>query len=185
MLTTTLNRIRAYGPCKDGWMKLLAGLGKTEADDEPLAYSRIVEINGLDDALWCCRAEPQHSKEWGLFAVWCARQVQHLMTDPRSIEALNVAEHNANGLATDEELAAALDAAGAAWAASMGPPAARAAEAAAWAAVASCASPWGDPWAASSDAVAAASAARNAGEDVGDDSASAAQKEKFIEMVLE
>ena len=28
MITTTLNRIRAHSLCSDGWMKLLAGLGK-------------------------------------------------------------------------------------------------------------------------------------------------------------
>ena len=106
-ITTTLNRIRAHQPCREGWEKLLAGLGKTKADDEPLPFARIVEINGLDDALWCCRAEPDRAKEWRLFAVWCARQVQHLMTDPRSITALDVAERHAHGQATDEELAAA------------------------------------------------------------------------------
>ena len=36
MITTTLNAIRKYSPCTDGWKKLLAHLGKTEADDEPL-----------------------------------------------------------------------------------------------------------------------------------------------------
>ena len=107
MITTTLNRIREHGPCSEGWFKLLAGLGKTTADDEPLPYSRIAEINGIDDALWACRAEPQHSKEWRLFAVWCARQVEHLMTDERSLAALNVAERYANGEASDKELAAA------------------------------------------------------------------------------
>jgi len=42
-----------------------------------------------------------------LFAVWCARQVQHLLTDPRSIAAIDVAERFANGLATRKELEAA------------------------------------------------------------------------------
>jgi hypothetical protein len=46
-----------------------------------------------------------------LFAVKCARQVQHLMKDQRSINALDVAERYANGLANDEELAAAREAA--------------------------------------------------------------------------
>lgn len=41
------------------------------------------------------------------FAVWSARQVQHLLTDERSLNALDVAERYANGAATDEELAAA------------------------------------------------------------------------------
>jgi hypothetical protein len=132
MITTTLNRIRTHGPCSDGWEKLLKGLGKTAADDEPLPYARIVEINGLDDALWCCRAEPQHAREWRLYAVWCARQVQHLMTDERSIAALNVAERHARGQASDAELeaawAAAWEAEAAAWGAES---AAREAESAA------------------------------------------------------
>jgi hypothetical protein len=45
-----------------------------------------------------------------LFAVWCARRVQHLLTDPRSIAAL-AAERHAHGQATDEELSSARDAA--------------------------------------------------------------------------
>ena len=53
-------------------------------------------------------------KKLRLFAVRCARQVQHLMTDPRSIAALDVAERHAHGQATDEELRAAQVAAGAA-----------------------------------------------------------------------
>ena len=114
MITTTLNRIRAHGPCLKGWSKLLAGLGKAAPDDEPLPFTRIIEINGLDDALWCCRAEPQYAREWRLFAVWCARQVEYLMTDPRSKDALVVAERHANGKATNAELAAASDAASAA-----------------------------------------------------------------------
>jgi hypothetical protein len=107
MITTTLNRIREHSPCASGWRKLLAHLGKTEADDEVLPYAVIVEACGMSDALWCCRVEPQHSKEWRLFAVSCARSVQHLMKDPRSLVALDVAERHANGLATDAELAAA------------------------------------------------------------------------------
>ena len=128
MLTTTLNRIRAHRPCREGWETLLTGLGKTAADDEPLPYARILEINGFDDALWCCRAEPQFDREWRLYAVWCARQVQHLMTDQRSIDALDVADRYANGNANIDELRAAERAARSAEAA------ARAAAWSAWAA---------------------------------------------------
>ena len=46
-----------------------------------------------------------------LFAVECARSVQHMMTDKRSRDALDVAERFANGLATQVELAAARNAA--------------------------------------------------------------------------
>ena len=136
MITTTLNHIRSHKPCADGWAKLLKHLGKTCADDEPLPFATILESNGLDDALWCCRAEPQYAREWRLFAVWCARQVQHLMTDQRSIDALDVAERHAIGQATDAELetarAAAWDAAGAAAGAAAEAAAGAAADAAAW-----------------------------------------------------
>ena len=113
MITTTLNRIRACNPCATGWSQLLDGLGKRAVDDDPLPYADIVRINGIDDALWACRAEPQHAREWRLFAVWCARKVQHLTIDHRSAAALDVAERYANGEATDTELAAAWAATGA------------------------------------------------------------------------
>lgn len=45
-----------------------------------------------------------------LFAVRCARRVQHLMKDQRSIDALDVAERYANGEATEDELTAATEA---------------------------------------------------------------------------
>lgn len=134
-LVTTLNKIRACSPCSDGWAKLLLSLGKTGADDKPLPFRVILENNGLDDALWCCRSAPEYDKEWRLFIVWCVRQVQHLLIDPRSIEALDIAEHYAYGNATDTELTAAGDAIGhAAWTAAWDA-AGAAARAAAWAVV--------------------------------------------------
>jgi hypothetical protein len=154
---TTLNEIRAHSPCAEGWAKLLRHLGKTQADDAPLALVTILDSNGLDDALWCVRACDGIDREARLYAVWCARQVQHLMTDPRSLAALDVAERHANAQATDDELdaawAAARDAAWvAAWAAASA--AARvAASAAAWAAARDAAS------AAARDAASAAASA--------------------------
>ena len=126
MITTTLNRIREHSPCLPGWEKLLVGLGKTKADDEVLSFATILEIVGLDDALWYCRAEPQYAKEWRLFAVAVARRVEHLNTDPRVKNAIDVAERYAHGEATDAELKAARVAA---WDARD----ARAAKAVAWA----------------------------------------------------
>jgi hypothetical protein len=55
--------------------------------------------------------------ELRLFVVYCARSVEHLLTDQRSKNAIEVAERFVNGDATDEELAAAWsDARDAAWA---------------------------------------------------------------------
>jgi hypothetical protein len=106
-LTTTLNRIWAANPCDEGKARALAAAGKVVPDDEPISYAQIVEAVGLGDALWCCRAEPRYAREWRLYAVWCDRQVQHLMTDSRSIAALEVATRHANGEASNEELTAA------------------------------------------------------------------------------
>ena len=113
MIYTTLNKIRDKHPCDKGWVKLLKSLGKKEADDEPLSLETILQSNGIADALWATRTLPEHSKKWRLYAVWCARQVQHHMTDERSVAALDTAEAYANGLVSDAELESAWAAAGA------------------------------------------------------------------------
>jgi hypothetical protein len=46
-------------------------------------------------------------KELRLFAVFCVRSVEHLLTDQRSKNAIEVAERFVNGEATDDELEAA------------------------------------------------------------------------------
>lgn len=50
-------------------------------------------------------------KELRLFIVFCARQFSHLLTDNRSINAIEVAERFANGNSDENELTAASDAA--------------------------------------------------------------------------
>jgi hypothetical protein len=196
--TTTMAAIRAHRPCDAGWSKLIAHTGLNPKDDEtPVSLLTILESNGLDDAWWCLRAVEGRDREIRLFAVWCARQVEHLMTDPRSIAALDVAERFANGQATADELDTAQAAAWAAWApraaawgaagavaedAARAARAARdaaraaagaAAEAAAWAA-------WGAAGAVAEDAARAAGAAARA---ASWEAARAAQAEKFKEMV--
>jgi len=57
------------------------------------------------DLIWIAtRKGVLTDKELRLFTVWSARQVQHLMKDPHSLAALDVAERFANGQATIEEL---------------------------------------------------------------------------------
>lgn len=160
-MRTTLNKIRAHHPCKDGWEKLLRALNKTQPDDEPLPLEEILNSNGLDDALWCLRAVEGHDREMRLYAVYCARQVQHLMTDPRSLTALEVAEEYARGRASTAKVT---EAAWAAWAA-------LAAESAAWAAESALAS------AAEAEAAAAAAASAYAACEAG--TAKAAQADEL------
>ena len=104
--TTTLARIKAAAPCADSWQRALrkaGGLRKYGADT-PITVRQIIEAMGLDDALWCLRTMPEHDARWRLLAVRYARRVQHLMKDPRSVAALDVAERHALGTATDAEL---------------------------------------------------------------------------------
>ena len=178
-ITTTLNRIRAHRPCREGWEKLLNGLGKTAADDEPLPFSRIVEINGIDDAIWCMRVEPQHDQQWRLFVVFCCRQMQHLLSDQRSLTAIDVAERYAKGEATDEELEAAGVAARAATWTTERP----AAQAAAYAAaeVAERAAAWEVAWAAAEAAERAA--VLEAAELAAWEAAWAAQRKELLRIV--
>lgn len=114
-MKTTLNKIREFSPCESGWTKLLKHLGKTQADDEPLDFLTILKSNGLDDALWCLKSAPISNVT--MYAIWCAKQVEHLMNDD-SKNALVVAQNHALGLATDAACDAACDAVRAdAWAA--------------------------------------------------------------------
>lgn len=103
----TLNAIHVHNLPAGGGAKLLAYLGKAAPDDEPLPLVAILNSNGMEDALLALRVVKGEDARIRRFAVWCARQVQHLMTDPRSVDALTVAERYADGLATDDELQAA------------------------------------------------------------------------------
>ena len=130
MIYTTLKQLRAAGACIEGYNKLVRSMqGKefSRADENRDSYIRfgykqpinllyVLESNGLDDALWALRASNATDRDCRMFAVTCARSVQHLMTDQRSIDALDVAERFANGDASPEERAAAWDVArDAAW----------------------------------------------------------------------
>ena len=112
---TTLNEIRAAGPCEDGWKKLLATLGKTRADDEPISLLTILNSNGLDDALWVLRV-PSFDRLSRHFQAWCAEQVLHHFEAERPGDGRVRAqiEMLRDDNATDNERAAAWDAARAA-----------------------------------------------------------------------
>lgn len=100
--TFTINDIRSWQPCYDPARHLPENWSGTVADI--LRHDTIPP----KDKIWVvCREELIDAKTLRLFAVWCARQVQHLMTDARSITALDVAERFANGDATQAALAAA------------------------------------------------------------------------------
>jgi hypothetical protein len=153
MITTTLRQLRQHSPCSEGWRTLLSYLGKTGVDDEPLPLVTILQSNGLDDALWCLRTITGHDKEIIRFALACAQDVRHLMTDRRLLDALDALERHLEIPLSREELDRVLVAAE--WAAAQ---AARAAEAAAEAAARSARAAWTAAWEAARAAEAAAGA---------------------------
>ena len=112
---TTLNKIKSFSPCSAGWSKLLAGLGKAHADDEPLAFIRILEINGIQDAVWALRCcDDRHAVL--LFAADCAEHVLHIYeakypNDNRPRAAIDMLRRYMAGNADGSELRAAADAA--------------------------------------------------------------------------
>ena len=78
--------------------------------DKPITYERLLDVLGLDDALWACRAEPQYDAIWRRYAVWCVSLIQHIVSKS-FISYLHVTERHIAGKATDEDLVAASDAA--------------------------------------------------------------------------
>ncbi len=181
---TTLKQIRAHSPCEDGYKKLCKYLGgiKKYGEDTPITFKQIYDSNGYADTIWCLRAvDEKWYPLWRHFACDCADDVRHLMTDARSIVAIDTARSYADGLATDKELDAAGDAARAAAVAAAWDAAVAAAVAAAGAAA-------GD--AARAAAVAAAvdaarAAARAAAGAAAGDAAWAAARGKQIQRLFE
>jgi len=125
-MKTTLKRIRKHEPCSDSWENLLRHLGKTEADNEDLELKTILDLLGVQDAIWALRSIKGIDKEIRLFACDCAESVLHIFekkypNDNRPRKSIEVSRLFAEGKATREDLKAAWDAGdadrAAAWAA--------------------------------------------------------------------
>ena len=160
MIHTTFRKLHDAGACKERYRFLAKALGgiKAYGRDTPITLLQILDINGLDDALWALRACDDAEVFSRLLACDYAEHVLHIFEaqcpgDDRPHKAIEVARRYARGEAMEEALAAARAAAwDAAWAAAWD-----AARDAAWAAA------WAAAGAAARDAaVAARDAARDA-----------------------
>ena len=114
----TLDAIKAHDPCDD-YKVLKSHLGDDFPLDKEFPLSLALDVEGYEyspvsNTIWCFRALPEHKEIIQRFAIWSARQAQHLMKDKRSIDALDIAEKFLDGKATKEELRDAADAADAA-----------------------------------------------------------------------
>jgi len=56
-ITTTLNRLKAAGACREGYAHLVQSLGGAGFDhDAPISLLTILESNGVEDTLWCLQS---------------------------------------------------------------------------------------------------------------------------------
>ena len=104
MIYTTLNKIKAERLDVVGTGKLVKHLNKREADDEPISFATLTEVCGIEYALGATGTVPEHEKTWRLFAVWCLRQVQHLMIYEDGPRVVDAVERHVHGEITDAEL---------------------------------------------------------------------------------
>jgi hypothetical protein len=195
-LTTTLNLLHEAHACEPRYKVLLQGLGLNYPKDKPINLLTILDICGLDDALWALRATAENCEKVArLMAAGFAETVlpiwEKYSNDKWPSRAIKAARDFANGKITREEMDAARDAAlsarATAWYAardaardaaadSAGSTAWDAARSAAWDSAGATA--WYAAWSTAGDA--AWSAARAAAWDAARDAARDKQREIFV-----
>lgn len=115
MWAVTLKQLRTHNACVEGYNKVVCMLTGKEFDPTeieylphkhkaPISLIDIAKNNGISDALWATRCLDGKDIDLRLFAVWCARQVDHLMVESRFMDAIDIAEHFAYGDASKQEL---------------------------------------------------------------------------------
>ena len=78
MLHTTFVKLHENNACTSGYRRLAESLGGVTkyGNDTPIPLSKIVESNGMDDALWCLRATNENAENFLItFACDCAERV--------------------------------------------------------------------------------------------------------------
>ena len=113
----TLERLEALNIDPLVLARVRGQLGTRAQDESPISLRSILDTHGLEVAVSCLTAVTGKDSELRLFAVACARELQHLMKDARSVSALSVAERFAQGGADLAELQQARQNAGRATAA--------------------------------------------------------------------
>jgi len=84
MLTTTLKKLREYRACENRYDHLVEALGDEYGDDTPLSVSRILDTNGVSDALWALRAcDMSQGDKNAVYLLACdyAEHVLHIFED--------------------------------------------------------------------------------------------------------
>ena len=119
MLETTLKKLREYRACENRYDHLVKALGDEYGDDTPLSVSRILDTNGVSDALWALRAcDMSQGDKNAVYLLACdyAEHVLHIFEDkypdnPYPRAAIESRRAWVRGEISDSELRCAADAA--------------------------------------------------------------------------
>ncbi len=101
MKYTTFAKLKELGACPEGYRKLAQSLGgvKHYGEDTLIPLSKILDSNGLDDAIWTLRCTTEPSDDFIIeFACRCAESIlKHYETvhpgDKRPRKAIEAARH--------------------------------------------------------------------------------------------
>jgi len=124
MLHTTFRKAKEARVCVESYRKMAKAVGgvRKYGMDTPIPLSKVLEVCGLDDALWALHITSENSDRIArVFACDCAERVLPLFekrypNDKRPRHAIKTARLFAEGKASKSELAnAASDAYDAAW----------------------------------------------------------------------
>ena len=92
MLMTSLDEIKSFDPCQEGWKKILKGQGKTCSDGVLFPVSAALESNSIQDVCWLLQKKQEKAK-LAKFARLCAASVEHLQNDVAyAVYAANAAD---------------------------------------------------------------------------------------------
>ena len=119
MIETTLRKLRKYKACDSKYYYLAAALGDEYGDNTLLPVSRILDINGVSDALWALRAcDMSQEDESAVYLLACdyAEHALHIFEDnhpdnPYPRAAIEARRAWVRREISDEELKCAADAA--------------------------------------------------------------------------
>jgi hypothetical protein len=81
ILYTSLNEIKSFYPCTDGWEGILAGQNKTQADGIEFPILDCFNSNSIHDIIWLLSERDTEIEILVNFAKKCADSVKHINGD--------------------------------------------------------------------------------------------------------
>jgi hypothetical protein len=97
-MQTTLNKIQQHSPCEYGWKRLLKSLDKTQADDEPIEFRRIVDTQRFSDAVWYLRTVDGIELSIISFISFCQTQCIELGVAVEEMEEYDLSDRSMTNL---------------------------------------------------------------------------------------